>query len=150
MHEGEYGNTRGLWVSEVIPCSGIRIRGSMVVAVTFGCIHLVILFSFFWPFLLCCMRWGPLIGRVSHVSEILDPPSPPGPRVAATSPDFSIDATRISRGKILPICVLISQSRHVETGLNSVVISMSDDRLVLSLPGALLFQKAGSHVRSEG
>ena len=71
--------------------------------------------------------------------------------VAATSPDFSIDATRISPGQnIAYLRALISQSRHVETGLNSVVISMSDDRLVLSLPGALLFQKAGSHVRSEG
>lgn len=71
--------------------------------------------------------------------------------VAATSPDFSVDATDISFGQnVTYLRALIHQSRQVDPDLNNVVISMSDDRLVLSLPGDVLFKKAGSRVRSDG
>ena len=71
--------------------------------------------------------------------------------VAATSPDFSVDATNISFGQnVAYLRALIHQSRQVDPDLNNVVISMSDDRLILSLPGDVLFKKAGARVRSDG
>lgn len=62
-----------------------------------------------------------------------------------TSPDLSMGSVAVSPGQNIPyLRALIEQTLQAEPRLNGMVMTMSDDRLVLSLPGEALFPVAGA------